>query len=142
HGLDRITAVRRAGVAVEVASQVVKIDQARETPGFRRRDLTTVFAKLWRHERQAERLVNPFFGLAGDPLVALHAVEAVLVQLQTTRNGAFARRNVVLFRAGKVLLRGAEALARNEAEIRLKAAGDSHARFRLAVGEYPLDERV
>ena len=70
------------------------------------------------------------------------AVEAVFVQLQAAANRAVAERDVVRLRAGEVLKRGAEALARDQTQVRLKPALEQHARLRVAVREHALDQLV
>ena len=55
---------------------------------------------------------------------------------------AVAQRDVVRLRAGEVLHRGAEALARHEPQVGLEAAPEQHARLRVAVREDALDQLV
>ena len=45
-------------------------------------------------------------------------------------------------RAGEVLLRGAEALARHEPQVRLESAAQEHARLGVAAAEDALDQAV
>ena len=77
-------------------------------------DLAAVLAQFRRHEREPERRVDPLLVLAGDSRVVVHAVQAVLVQLQPALDRAVAQDDVVGLRAGEVLQRRAEALARHE----------------------------
>src|SRR5690606_27397614 len=65
-----------------------------------------------------------------------------LVQLVAPADRTVAQRDVVRLRSGEVLLRGAEALTRHQAKIRLEASPQQHAGSGLAVCEHALDETI
>ena len=105
HGVGAAVGGRR--VHVQVAAQVLERDQPRQRAGLGRLDLAAILAQFRRDERQAERLVDAFLGLAGHERTVVHPVEAVFVQLEAALDGAVAKRDVVALRAGEVLERRA-----------------------------------
>ena len=82
HRANRVLAVGRGRVAVEVAAQVVAFHQQRQPPVARGLEFAALLAQFGRNPRQAERFVDAGFGVAGDACVVLDAEQAVLVQLQ------------------------------------------------------------
>src|SRR6185437_2158516 len=91
---------------------------------------------------EAELFVDSFFRVSREARVVRHAEEPVLVELQPALNRPVPQRDVVRFRTGEILLRGADALRRHQAKIRLESAREENARFRLAAREHTLDETV
>ena len=120
HRLGVGAAVGRRGVHVQVAAEILPLDQPGERPLLGGRNFAPVLPQLGRHEREAERLVDAFLRLAGDLDVVVHAEQAVLVQLEPALDRAIAEGDVVRLRAGEVLLRGAEALPGHEPQIGLE----------------------
>ena len=141
HRLDVVAAVRLRGVAVQVAAEVRERTSRGSVP---RRPLRSRRGSRAApaDRRETERRVDALFVVAGDARVVVDAKEPVLVQLEAALDGAIAQRDVVGLRAGEVLQRGAEALARDEPQVGLEAAPEQHARLGFAVGEHPLDELV
>ena len=86
-----------------------------QSPLGGRVDLAAILAKLRRHPRESEGLVDAFLGVAGKPRVVGGAEQAVLVELQPSVERAVAQRDVVRLRSGEVLQRGAAALGRRRA---------------------------
>ena len=105
-------------------------------------DLAAVLAQLGRDECEAERPIDLFFGSTRDELAVVDPEEAIFVELEAALDRAIAESDVVRLRAGEILQRGAEAFARHDAQIGLKAAPEQHARLGLAVREHALDELV
>ncbi len=106
-------------------------------------DLAAVLAQLGRHERQAERVVDVLLRSRPPPAApSSMRYRPYSFSLKPALDGAVAQRDVVRLRAGEVLQRGAEALARHEAQVGLEPAAQQHARLGFAVREDALDEAV
>ena len=142
HRARGVLAVGLGRVHVQVAAQIAAFDEVGQLASRRGLDLAAPFAQLGRNPGEPERLVDLLFARARDARVVVGAKEAVFVQLEPEPDRAVAKRDVVRLRAGEVLHRGAAALGRHEPQIRLKAAPDQHARFRLALPEHPLDQLI
>ena len=127
---------------MEVAAEVAAGDQPRQPPRLGRLDLAPVLAQLRRDPHEAERLVDPLFGLAGDGEAGGDVEQAVLVQLAAAGDGAVAQRDVVGLRSGEVLERRATALAGDQAEVGLVAAAQQDAALRLPLAEHAFGKRV
>ena len=83
HRLQIVAAVGDRRVHVKIAAQIGGSDRAaaaRRASGSV--DFAAVLAKLGRHPRHPERLVNAFFGVTRDAAVVVDAEQAVLVQLE------------------------------------------------------------
>ena len=108
-------------------------------PGLGCCDLSAVLTKLRRHIGEAKRVIDGFFGFAGDEGVVRHPIQAVLVQLEATLDGPVSQNDVVSLRSGEVLERRPGARARDQPEIRLESTPEDDARLGASVREHPLD---
>ena len=109
---------------------------------FGRLDLAAHLAQLGRNPVEPERRVDVLLALAGDRDIVGDAEQPVFVQLEAEADRPIAQRDVVRLRAGEVLQRGAAAVGGDEPQVGLEAAADEDARFRVAVPEHALDQRV
>ena len=80
--------------------------------------------------------------LSRDPRIVIGTKKTVLIQLEAQLNRAITQHDVVRFRSGEILHRGAAALGRNEPEVCLVSAAEEHARFGGAVTEDAFDRRI
>ena len=119
HGRHAVLAVGFGRVGVQIAAQVVSLDEPRQTTRLGGFDLASCFAKLGWNPVEAEGLVHLVLRLSRDALVSLHTEQAVLVELQAAAHRAVAKRDVVRLRSGEVLQRRPTALARYEAQVGL-----------------------
>ena len=110
-------AVRRIRMAMQVASQVVDLQQLRQRSLACRLDLAAVFAQLRRNERQADAFQYFCLGLAGQSLIATE--HAVFVYLQALAGRYPAQRDVVRLRTREVIERRAVADPRHHAHVDL-----------------------
>src|SRR3954471_4214064 len=118
---------------VKIAAQVWQPDQPRQPPRFGGLDLAAIFAQLGRNVCEPERLVNSFLRLTRDERAVVHAVQAVLVQLEAALNRAIAEDDVVGPGAGEVLERRTGADGWDQAQVGLKAAPQPDAGLGFAV---------
>ena len=125
HVLERIAAIRRLGVAMQIAPQIRIRDQFRQTTASRGLDLSMVFAQLRRNERQSDGAIDRFLGISCDPLGSLE--DSVLADLEPALLREAAQRNVVRFRSGKVDKRCTQNVRSHDAQIDLQAAAQTHA---------------
>ena len=114
-----------------------RLDLAAHLPQFRR---NPVEAERARRRLPRSRSLRRIARLASRPQ---HRSEhPVLVQLEPEADRTIAKRDVVRLRAGEVLQGGAAAFGRHQAQIRLEAAREEHARLRVATPEHALHQRV
>ena len=107
----RRAAVAGGGVHVQVAANVVQLDQLGQLAGGGPVELAAAFADFRRKDGQVQRGVDFFLGAAGDrafPSSSFDAKHAVFVDLQAVVLGHAAQDDVVVLRAGEVLQGRAE----------------------------------
>ncbi len=123
----RVLAIGGGGVAVQIAAQVVALDEGGQASVPRGLELAPLLAQFRRDPRQAEGLVDARLGVAGDAGVVLDAEQAVLVQLESLAYRAIAKLDVVRLAAGEVLQRGATRGWRHQPQIGLQALAETDA---------------
>ena len=134
HVLQRIAAVGRDGVRMQIALEIGVFDKLGQASGARGLDLAAIFPKLGRDEWQTDGAVDGFLGLAGDTARALE--DAIFVDLEPPVLCDAAQRDVVCLGACEVDQRGAEALRGNCAQIDLEAAAQAYADSLLTPREH------
>src|SRR5207253_6996879 len=105
---------------LQVAADVLDLDEARQTMLAGERDLATRFAQLRRHPVEAERVVDLLFGLARDPPRALE--QSVLVELVPLLLGDLAELDVVRLGSREILQGGGVGGGLYGAQVRLQPA--------------------
>ena len=128
-------------VHVEVAADVVELDQLRQAALARRLELAAVLAQLGRDELHAEPLVDLLLGRVGDGLAALVVGDPVLAHVQAAPHRLGAQRLVVPAGAGEVLEQVAEGLLRHDPQVDGQAGVGDRLGARLAGGRHRV-ERV
>ena len=134
--LDRVMPVRRVGMAVEIAADVVELHEGGQPAGLRRLDLARVLAQLGRDPRQPHRGVDLLLGGAGDAPSAGLPEDAVLGDLEALLDGHLPDPDVVLLRAREVLERRAEGRRLHHAQVHLDALAVPH----RGLGRAPLED--
>ena len=142
HGLQGVAAVALRGVRVQVALDVLHLDQPGQAPRLRGRHLAPVLAQLRRYEGQAQGAVDVLLRGARDLRARLHLEHAVLVQLQLPPHRALADGDVVGLGAGEVLERRAQALGGERAQVHLEPRGQDHAGLGGPADQHLLDLRL
>ena len=102
HHLDRVDAVRPAGVRVRVASHVVVADERRQATSDRGVDLAIGLPQLRSDERQPEALVDVRLLAGIEQRAVLDDLEALLGQRPAAIEGHAPQRDVVVATAGEV----------------------------------------
>ncbi len=132
HFADGVLAVGRDGVHVDIAADVLLLDEAWKRVlrgGF---DLAAVLAQLGRNPVEVEGAVDVFFGCGGDLGAVIEAGERVLAERIAALERALAHGNVVHLGAGEVLQRGAEGGARQQTDVDLQTGAQVEADLVLA----------
>ena len=147
HLLQRREPVRQVGVGVQVAPEVLELQDLGQLAGQRGLDLTAILPERRLDVRQPEALVDLRLGLGGEEVSRLRVEQPVLVELQPGADRHLADPDVVRLRAGEVDHRGAPHLLGNDAEVDLQSVVGQDRRLRVAVGDHPRrrgqpDERV
>ena len=125
HLLDAGVAVGERRVHVQVAADVVQLDQLREPALARGLELAAVLAQLGRDVLHAEPLVDLLLGREGLGAAALVVGDPVLAHVQAAPHRLGAQRLVVLPGAREVLEQVAEGLLRHDPEVhRQPGVGD------------------
>ena len=133
HLLDARLAVGPRAVHVQIAADVVQLDERGQLAGVGPFKLVAGLTQLRRKTGQIERGIDLLFRATGNAIVT--AKDAVLVDFQPARFRSAADDDVVLFRAGEVLQGRAERLGRHGAEIDLHACLQTQRGFRIAPGD-------
>ena len=102
--------VRGGGVHVQVAADVVGLDQRRQFARVGPPELLSIFTQFRRDPRKSDRFVNALLGVPGNAALIVLAEYAVLVDLQAQSGGHRTGADVVSLRSGEVLQRGTELL--------------------------------
>ena len=135
---------------MQVAAQVLLLDELRQPSGARQLDLALRLAQLGRDPVEPQRAVDLLFstarndpGVAGDDgaragpgVSAALAGQAVLVEGQALVVGDAAQLDVVRLAAGEVEQRRAEGAGRHEAQVHLQAVGEAHRGLGVAAGQH------
>src|SRR5690606_27753958 len=103
------------GVVVEVAADVLQLDEVGQLSGGRRLDLARVLPERRRDPGKVQGGVDRFLGLGGDGGAVFE--QPVLVQEPPSVDGALAQGDVVGFRAGEVEDGSAEVLGGDGADV-------------------------
>jgi hypothetical protein len=115
--VERVPTIRPVGVRVQIAAQIGRGHEARETASTDRFHLAVVLAQLGREPRQADRRVDVFLGRAGDPRSRRLVEHAVLAEPQPLAHRELAHAHVVILAPSEVLQRCAERLRLDDAEV-------------------------
>src|SRR5918992_1895628 len=102
---------------VQVAAEIVELDQRRNLSVARRLQLAGVLPQLRWDERVAEPFVHLDLVPRPEDLAGLHVLDPVLRDGEAAPDGVLAEGDVVPLRAGEVLEEIAERLRRNHAEV-------------------------
>ena len=119
---------------VQIALDVAVGDQHRQFAGLGPVKLLARLAQFGRKDRQIEGPVDIFFRIARHALFvrAIHAIDAVLVDLQAPLLGAPAQCDIVFLRTCEVLQRSAERFARDHAQVNLQIAVQAYRHLGVA----------
>ncbi len=118
---------------MQIAADIIALDQRRQFPGLGRLDLAPVFAQFRRDELQSEFCIDFLFSGAGDRNLAPE--KAVLVEQKSFFLRDSPEMDAVGLRAGEVHHRGTVALARNDAQIDVQSAVERDAGLGFAPGD-------
>src|SRR5579862_109937 len=142
HLRERVLAVGRpVRVRVEVATDVLHLDELRQLTRPRRLELAGVLPQLRGNRLVAEVLVDRVLVRGLEDLARLRVRDAVLGDRQTAPHRVLAHRDVVVLRAGEVLEEVAERLRRHDAEVEAETVARDDRRLRVAVRRYLDDPR-
>ena len=127
-------AVGQRRVGVQVAAQVVELDQLRQPAAGRRRrlELAAALAQLGRDPVEPERRVDLLLGRAAHRLAGRVVEDPVLGDVQAAAHGRLAQRHVVRLGAREVLEDVAELVGLDDPQVDLHARVRDDARARLA----------
>ena len=129
-------------MAVQIALEILQLDELRQRAVGRSLDLSLVLAQLGRNPRKAEALVDVGLLRAWLGLAAVDRREAVLGQAQALVAGALAQRHVVRLRAGEVLQQRAPLRRVDHAQVYLHAVVQHDRRLGVAECDHVLHARV
>src|SRR5690606_38712478 len=139
HLLDRGPAVAPAAVDMQLAPDVVRLDQGRQAPGAGGLELPGALPQFRRDPGQAQVRVDPGFVGRREPLpgsVPVHGEETVLVEFQPLVPGQAPQAHIVLLGAGKVLQRRAPGGRLDDPQIAVDPVDQANGGFRLAPGQH------
>ena len=120
HLVEGRAAVRPGRVRVQVAADVVQLDELGQRPFARRLELAAVLAELGRDPAVAEELVELLLGRGREDFVRFRVLHAVLGDGKAARHRLFPHRDVVRLRAAEVLQEVSVALRRDDAQVEAK----------------------
>ena len=130
-------------MAVEGAPQIAPLDEVRELSRLGGGDLTLVLAELGRNKIKPERLVEPLLVTdLGRLLRTLGNREAVFIERPSVIQCAAAEADVVLLASGEIDKRERILLGLHDTQIALDTTLKSDTRFRRAVDDDFLHERM
>ena len=115
---------------MEITAKVAELDELRQLAVPRRLELAAVLAQLRRDPLVAEEPVHILLRGEGVQLATLHFGDPVLGDRQSTPDGGFAQRDVVIFRAREVLQQVAVRLRWNDSEVEAQSVLRDHRRLR------------
>ena len=141
HFLDRVLAVARRGVHLQVAANVIQLDQIGQAMLGGRVDFARVFAQFRRNVVEAQLGVNLLLGRASHGPLALERRQRVFVQRVAHLVGAAAQRDVVFLRSGEIEQRGAKAFLFENPHVDLQSVLQNEADLVLAVRQRLVDSR-
>ncbi len=124
HVVQRVLAVGLLRVTVQVAADIVELDEIRQRAVLGRLDLAAVLAQLGRDPGHVQPMIERLLVLRREQTIALH--DAVLVHLPAALPGTAAHGDVVLLGACEVQKRRAEALRLDEAQVHTQPARELH----------------
>src|SRR5712691_6187436 len=139
HFFDRILAVARRGVHLQVALHILEGDQFRKFVVFGGGDFAGVFAQFRRNEIELQFRIDFFLRPAREELFAFQRGQRVFVERVAHLVGATAQRHVVLFRTGKVQKRRAKIFLFEHSNVDLQAVSQRKADFVFAVRQRLVD---
>ena len=138
HGLDRVGAVGPVGLGLEIAAQGAVLDELRQAPLAGRPAISP-----WSSRSSGGTHAKPRRAYTSSSVrpatPARAAKQAVLVELESLRDGELPERDVVRLAAGEIDERGAEAPGGNDAQVDLESAAQPDARAGGASSEDALD---
>ena len=85
---------------MQVATDVGKLDQARQVIFLRQRDFSAILAQLWRYIGQSKLAVDICFICPGDRLITIE--QPIFVELPAALISNPAKRNIVGLGAGEI----------------------------------------
>ena len=129
---------------MQVALDVLQLDQRRQLSLARRLQLAGVLAQLRRNELVTQPVVDLYLVRETQLLLGLDDGDRVLGDRETVLHRALSQRDVVILRAGEVLEQVAVGLGRDDAEIEAEAFVGEDSCLRRAVRhhlDHPLELR-